>query len=68
MNPNDLLTSKQAAEELKVTESRIRQLILADKLPAQKFGRSHMIKRNDLKKVDIVGTGGRVGRPKKVAA
>lgn len=58
---DDLLTTQQAAEELGVTDSRVRQLILDGKLPAQRFGRSHMIKRSDLKRVEL----GNVGRPPK---
>jgi excisionase family DNA binding protein len=58
---NEFLTTEQAASELGVTDSRVRQLILEGKLPAQKFGRSHMIKRSDLKNVEI----GNRGRPRK---
>jgi excisionase family DNA binding protein len=58
---DDLLTTQQAATELGVTDSRVRQLIIAGKLPAQSFGRSHMIKRGDLKHVEI----GNRGRPRK---
>lgn len=58
---DDLLTTQQAAAELGVTDSRVRQLIIDGKLPAQRFGRSHMIKRGDLKRVEI----GNVGRPPK---
>ena len=57
----ELLTTQEAAEELGVTDSRVRQLIIDGKLPAQKFGRSHMIKRSDLKDVAI----GNRGRPRK---
>jgi excisionase family DNA binding protein len=57
----DLLTTQQAAAELGLTDSRIRQLIIEGKLPAQRFGRSHMIKRSDLKRVEV----GNVGRPPK---
>ena len=55
---DDLLTTRQAAEELGVTDSRVRQLIISGKLPAQSFGRSHVIKRSDLKKV-VIGNRGR---------
>jgi excisionase family DNA binding protein len=55
---DELLTTQQAAAELGVTDSRVRQLIIAGKLPAQSFGRSHMIKRSDLKNV-VVGNRGR---------
>lgn len=58
---DDLLTTQQAAVELGVTDSRVRQLIIDGKLPAQRFGRSHMIKRSDLKHVEV----GKLGRPKK---
>lgn len=58
---DDLLTTQQAAAELGVTDSRVRQLIIDGKLPAQRFGRSHMIRRSDLKDVVI----GNLGRPPK---
>lgn len=58
---DELLTTQQAAAELGVTDSRVRQLIIAGKLPAQSFGRSHMIRRKDLKNVVI----GNRGRPRK---
>lgn len=58
---NGFLTTQQAAAALGVTDSRVRQLILEGKLPAQKFGRSHMIKRSDLKRVEV----GNLGRPPK---
>lgn len=58
---DELLTTQEAATELGVTDSRVRQLVLDGKLPARKFGRSHMIKRSDLKLVVI----GNRGRPRK---
>ena len=60
---SDYLTTQEAAAELGITDSRVRQLIIDGKLPAQKFGRSHMIKRSDLKNVVI----GNRGRPPKDA-
>lgn len=59
---DELLTTQQAADVLGVSDSRVRQLIISGKLPAQSFGRSHMIKRSDLKKVVL----GNRGRPRKV--
>jgi excisionase family DNA binding protein len=59
----DLLTTQQAAAELGVSDSRVRQLIISGKLPAQSFGRSHMIKRSDLKNV-VVGNRGRPPKAK----
>lgn len=58
---DDLLTTQQAAAVLGVTDSRVRQLIIAGTLPAQRFGRSHMIRRSDLKDVVV----GNLGRPPK---
>lgn len=58
-----LLTTRQAAAAAAsgVTDSRARQLIIDGKLSARRFGRSHMIKRSDLKRVEI----GNAGRPPK---
>ena len=50
-----------AGELLGVNDSRIRQLILAGRLPARKIGRDWLIKERDLKKVE----NRRVGRPRK---
>lgn len=61
---DELLTTQQAAAELGITDSRVRQLIIDGKLPAQRFGRSHMILRSDLKDVVV----GNRGRPPKKAA
>jgi excisionase family DNA binding protein len=58
---DELITTQQAATELGVSDSRVRQLIIGGDLPAQRFGRSHMIKRSDLKDVVI----GNRGRPRK---
>jgi excisionase family DNA binding protein len=43
------LTTKQAAARLGVNASRVRQLVLAGKLPAEKFGHVLMIDEQDLK-------------------
>ncbi len=58
----ELLTTQEAAGMTGISDARIRQLILLGKLPAQKFGRSNLIKRKDLVKVNIQG---KAGRPKK---
>jgi excisionase family DNA binding protein len=49
---NASLTTQQAAEKLGVTVSRVRQLVLAGRLPAEKFGRDLVIKESDLKFVE----------------
>lgn len=45
---SNLLTTKQAAEKLGISDARIRQMILKGQLPAQKFGHIHMILESDL--------------------
>lgn len=58
------LTTHQAAERLGVTVSRVRQLVLAGRLPAEKFGRDLAIKESDLKRVQDR----KPGRPPKRSA
>lgn len=48
---NASLTTQQAAERLGVTVSRVRQLVLEGRLPAEKFGRDLAIHEDDLKLV-----------------
>lgn len=55
------LTTQEAANRLGVTAIRVRQMIAAGRLPAQKFGRDYAIKESDLKLVE----GRKVGRPPK---
>jgi len=55
------LTTKQAAEILGVDDSRIRQLILAGRLKAEKFGHAWMIRPKALEAVKDR----RPGRPNK---
>jgi len=56
-----ILTTKEAARKLNVNSSRVRQLILSGRLPAQKFGRDWLINEKDLAKV----ADRKSGRPKK---
>jgi excisionase family DNA binding protein len=56
-----VLTTKEAAEHLGVTVARVRQMILAGRLPAQKFGRDLVISESDLKLVKDR----KPGRPRK---
>jgi len=46
-----LLTTKDAARRLGVSDARVRALILAGRLPAEKFGRAHLIREQDLELV-----------------
>ena len=57
----DLLTTREAAEILKISDARVRQLIYAGKLPSQKIGQMNLIKESDLELVKDRKT----GRPKK---
>lgn len=50
MKPTDTLTSSEAAALLGVKQSRVRQLILAGRLPALKFGRDWLIERKAIEK------------------
>ncbi len=59
-----LLTTQQAAEKLHITDSRVRQLILEGRLPAQKFAHLNMIREEDLPLV----AGIKRGRPAKTEA
>ena len=45
------LTTQEAAERLGISAIRVRQLIGAGRLPAEKFGRDYMIKEEDLELV-----------------
>jgi excisionase family DNA binding protein len=56
-----IVNTKKAAELLCVNDSRVRQLILAGRLPAMKIGRDWIIKEKDLKKV----ADRKHGRPRK---
>jgi excisionase family DNA binding protein len=58
---SDPITTSEAAKRLKVSDRRIRQLVLWGELPATKFGRDYQIKLEDLKNLKRR----KVGRPKK---
>ena len=57
----NLLTTTQAADILGVKQARVRQLILAGRLPARKHGRDWIIRERDLEFVRVR----KVGRPRK---
>jgi excisionase family DNA binding protein len=56
-----LLTTKEVAEILGVTQTRVQQLILNGRLPAQRMGRDNFIREEDLKLVE----NRKPGRPRK---
>jgi excisionase family DNA binding protein len=45
------VTSKEAAELLEVSESRVRQFILANRVRSRKVGNTRLIKRVDIDKI-----------------
>ncbi|HKV41543.1 MAG TPA: helix-turn-helix domain-containing protein [Blastocatellia bacterium] len=55
----DLLTTKEAAAQLGVSERRVRGLIAEGKLVAQRIGRDYAIERRALAKVKVYGKQGR---------
>jgi excisionase family DNA binding protein len=64
-----LLTTREAAAELGVNDSRVRQLIRAGELKAQQFGRAYLLESAEVKKlVGKIGNGGKIGRPPKAKA
>jgi len=56
------ITTKEAAQLLKVTEGRIRQLVAEGRLPAVKVGQTNLVKETDL---ELVRERKRTGRPPK---
>lgn len=59
---NKLITTKVASEKLGISQERVRQLIIAGRLPSQQFGRDHLIAEPDLALV----AERKAGRPKKI--
>jgi site-specific DNA-methyltransferase (adenine-specific) len=57
-------TTESAAQYLGITPSRVRQLILTNRLESQKVGRDHLIKEAVLRKFNATGRMKR-GRPQK---
>ncbi len=57
---NELLTTKEVALRLGISDIRIRQLIKEDRLPAQLMGNSYVINSSDLHLIEKRQT----GRPK----
>lgn len=60
----DLLTTRQVAERLGVSASRVRQFIIDGRLPAIKLGRDNLIREVDLRLVED-RKAGRPTKPKK---
>jgi excisionase family DNA binding protein len=58
-----LLTVKQAAERLGISDRRVRILIRDGKIQAHKLGREHAIEEEALEGVKVYG---KPGRPRKI--
>jgi excisionase family DNA binding protein len=65
MEDKKLLTTKETAQLLGLSDGRVRRMVLDGLIKSVKFGRSNMIKKSDAEKVRVYG---KVGRPKKVIA
>lgn len=63
-----LVTTKDAALTLGVTEERVRQFIREERLPAVRMGRDYVIQEVDLKLVAVRKTGRPPLKTRKVAA
>ena len=48
----DMLTTREVADRLGVSQARVRALIQSGRLPSQQFGRDHLINESDLKLVE----------------
>lgn len=57
----NLITTKEAADDLGVSMRRVTALIKSGRLPSQQIGREHLIEKLDLELVRAR----KVGRPKK---
>lgn len=60
----DMLTTREVAERLGVSQARVRALIQSGRLPSQQFGRDHLINESDLRLVEDR----KPGRPPKAIA
>ena len=57
------LTTTQTAERLKVSQTRIRQMIIEGVIKAEKVGRDNFISESEVKRLE--GLDRKAGRPKK---
>lgn len=60
-----MFTTEDAAKYLGVTPSRVRQFIMEDRLKSEKYGRDHLITKDELERFARHGKKPR-GRPKKI--
>jgi excisionase family DNA binding protein len=57
------LTTTQTAERLKISQARVRQLIIEGVITAEKFGRDNFIRESEVKRIEKLDR--KAGRPKK---
>jgi len=57
MNVGNLITTKEAAENLGISMRRVTALIKKGRLPSQQIGREHLIQKSDLELVRERKTG-----------
>ncbi len=57
------LTTTQTAERLKVSQTRVRQMIIEGIIKAEKVGRDNFISENEVKRLEKLNR--KAGRPKK---
>ncbi len=60
------LTTTQTAERLKVSQTRVRQMIIEGIIKAEKVGRDNFISESEVKRLESMDR--KPGRPKKEAA
>ena len=60
------LTTTQTAERLKVSQTRVRQMIIEGIIKAEKVGRDNFIPEREVKRLSSIER--KAGRPKKEAA
>jgi len=66
LDMDEMVTTGIAAKILKVTPSRVRQLISQNRLKSQKMGRDHLLNLGDIKNFAICEQK-KAGRPQKRA-
>jgi excisionase family DNA binding protein len=65
-----LITTREAAEMLGVSPVRVRQFIRQNRMAAEKFGRDHLLDRDEVERFKRQGrrSGPKGGRPRKGGA
>jgi excisionase family DNA binding protein len=64
MSLDEYVTVKEAAEILSVSDGRVRQYIMENRLPSQKVGNLRLIKRSDVESFEAKDSGRPKGKKK----